>query len=77
MIFYNLFYVSAKWSSSDDISNSQRLKETNLREGPPVWSADGQGQDPKDFKPIKFDSNSLKKTKKTQVRSRQFYLVIT
>lgn len=51
----------AKWSSSDDLhSREQRLKETNLRDGPSVWGA--AKDENKDFKPIKFDSNSLKRT---------------
>ena len=62
---------SAKWSSSDDIAGgggSSTLEQASLRDGPKIWSPDGgdAGED-KDFKPVKFDSGSLKKTKKNTV----------
>merc|ERR1719361_442198 len=57
----------AKWSSSDDIiGGKSAVDETNIRDGPKIWAPGGaESGDDKDFKPVKFDSNSLKKTKKT------------
>ena len=68
---------AAKWSSSDDLhSREQRLKETNLRDGPSVWGA--AKDENKDFKPIKFDSNSLKRTgNKPQVSPKLFHVFST
>ena len=73
--FFRLF--AAKWSSSDDLHiREQRLKETNLRDGPSVWGA--AKDENKDFKPIKFDSNSLKRTgNKPQVRPKLFHVFST
>ena len=72
---------SAKWSSSDDIvggGGSSALNETSLRDGPKIWSPDGGDTgDDKDFKPVKFDSNSLKKTKKSQVGEMDLFVIFS
>ena len=62
-------FVLAKWSSSDDIvGGKSALDETNLRDGPKIWAPGGaDAGDEIDFKPVKFDSNSLKRTQKATV----------
>ena len=64
----NIHFV-AKWSSSDDIiGGKSALDETNLRDGPKIWAPGGaESGDDLDFKPVKFDSNSLKRTQKATV----------
>ena len=64
-----ILYFLAKWSSSDDIvGGKSALDETNLRDGPKIWAPGGADSgDDKDFKPVKFDSNSLKRTQKATV----------
>lgn len=61
----------AKWSSSDDIvggGGNSALDDTSLRDGPKIWAPGGaESGDDKDFKPVPFDSTSLKKTTKSQV----------
>ena len=70
-------YVVAKWSSSDDIAGGggkSAIDDTNIRDGPKIWAPGGaESGDDIDFKPVKFDSNSLKKTKKTTVSSISFF----
>ena len=77
LIIFEFVCFAAKWSSSDDLhSREQRLKETNLRDGPSVWGA--AKDENKDFKPIKFDSNSLKRTgNKPQVSTKLFHVFST
>jgi hypothetical protein len=59
----------AKWSSTDDIVGGEgrsAVDETNIRDGPKIWAPGGaESGDDIDFKPVKFDSNSLKTTRKT------------
>ena len=58
---------AAKWSSNEDIH--LKSLSSNLREGPVVWtpkSGTSPSPDSKDFKPINFDSNSLKKKQQQQ-----------
>ena len=63
----------AKWSSSDDIvggGGKPSVDDLDLREGPKIWAPGGADSgDDKDFKPVKFDSNSLKKNKNNQVNT--------
>ena len=68
--YYRYFvFILAKWSSSDDIvGGKSALDETNLRDGPKIWAPGGaDAGDDIDFKPVKFDSNSLKRTQKATV----------
>lgn len=68
--FYQYYvFIIAKWSSSDDIvGGKSALDETNLRDGPKIWAPGGaDAGDDIDFKPVKFDSNSLKRTQKATV----------
>jgi hypothetical protein len=47
---------------------------SNFREGPPVWtprSGTSPNPDNKDFKPINFDSNSLKKKQQQQAKKEE------
>ena len=47
------------------------VDDLDLREGPKIWAPGGADSgDDKDFKPVKFDSNSLKKNKNNQVNTR-------
>ena len=68
--FFNLqifVFVSAKWSSNEDLH--VKSLSTNFREGPPVWtprSGTSPNPDNKDFRPVNFDSNSLKKKQQQQ-----------
>ncbi len=60
-------FVSAKWSSNEDLH--VKSLSTNFREGPPVWtprSGTSPNPDNKDFRPVNFDSNSLKKKQQQQ-----------
>ena len=44
------------------------VDDLDLREGPKIWAPGGADSgDDKDFKPVRFDSNSLKKNKNNQV----------
>ena len=46
------------------------VDDLDLREGPKIWAPGGADSgDDKDFKPVKFDSNSLKKNKNNQVNT--------
>ena len=46
------------------------VDDLDLREGPKIWAPGGADSgDDKDFKPVKFDSNSLKKNKINQVNT--------
>ena len=46
------------------------VDDLDLREGPKIWAPGGaESGDDKDFKPVKFDSNSLKKNKNNQVNT--------
>ena len=46
------------------------VDDLDLREGPKIWAPGGADSgDDKDFKPVKFDSNSLKKNKNNQVNA--------
>jgi hypothetical protein len=65
------FIFSAKWSSNEDLH--VKSLSASLREGPPVWSprsGTSPNPDSKDFKPINFDSSSLKK-KQPQAAKRE------
>ena len=47
------------------------VDDLDLREGPKIWAPGGADSgDDKDFKPVKFDSNSLKKNKNNQVNTK-------
>ena len=66
------FFVSAKWSSNEDLH--VKSLNSNFREGPPVWtprSGTSPNPDNKDFKPINFDSNSLKKKQQQQAKKEE------
>merc|ERR1712226_1193178 len=58
----------AKWSSSDDITGGKSaVDDLSLREGPKIWAPGGaESGDDKDFKPVRFDSNSIKRNNKNQ-----------
>ena len=46
------------------------VDDLDLREGPKIWAPGGADSgDDKDFKPVKFDSNSIKKNKNNQVNT--------
>ena len=66
--------ISAKWSSTEDIA--ARDNSGSFKDLPSTWTPrnlPSPSPDRKDFKPINFESNSLKKSKRSVSIDLYFY----
>ena len=66
------FSSSAKWSSSEELTRTL-ADDVSLRDGPRVWTPAG-GQQPAgdpDFRPVRFDGDSLQRGKRQQQQLQQ------